>query len=85
MTTAGIPWKSILAFLTVFGGQLLARATVDGVAVFPENLGGWLSLIGGSFVAAAVIYLKGNVYTLDQAEAKVVDAKARLPKHAAPE
>ena len=73
----GIPWKSIIGFFTVFIGQLLARATVDGVAVLPEDLKGWVTLVGGSFVAAGVIWLKGNTYTVDQAQQKLDTAVKR--------
>ena len=73
-TKIGIPWKSILAFLGVFGGQLWARAAVNGVAVLPESLNGWLALIGGSFIAAVGVYLKNNIYTVPQAQAKLEDA-----------
>lgn len=64
----GIPWKSIIAFLTVFGGQLWARATVDGLPVIPVTSSAWIALVGGSFVAAIGVYLKANVYTVPQAE-----------------
>ena len=64
----GIPWKSIIAFAGVFIGQLVARSTVDGVAVLPSDFKGLLSLIGGSIVAAAVVYFKANVYTVPQAQ-----------------
>jgi hypothetical protein len=67
----GIPWKSIIGFATVFFGQLLARSTVNDIPVLPDNTAGIVSLIGGSFVASVVIYLKSNTYTLPQAEQKV--------------
>ena len=70
----GIPWKSIFAFFGVFLGQLWARAAVNGVPVIPENVNGWLALIGGSFVAAIGVYFKGNVYTVPQAEKKLQKA-----------
>lgn len=73
----GIPYKSILGFFTVFLGQVLARATVNDIPVLPENASGWLSLIGGSFVAAAVIYFKANVYTTPQVEQKAVAAEKK--------
>lgn len=70
----GIPWKSIIGFLTVFIGQLLARATVNGVPVLPENGSGWLALVGGSFGAAGLIWLKGNTYSVEQAQKKLDEA-----------
>ena len=86
MDKLGIPWKSILAFLGVFAGQLWARAAVNGVPVVPDTLAGWGALIGGSFIAAIGVYLKANIYTIDQAQAKVADAAARSTgRHALPE
>lgn len=73
----GIPWKAILGFLMVFGGQLYARATVGGVEVLPETMEGWLTLFVGSFVGAWAIYAKGNTYTVEQAEEKLEDAISR--------
>lgn len=73
----GIPWKSILGFVSVFIAQLIARATVEGVPVIPDNASGILSLLGGSFVAAAIIWLKSNTYTVGQAEEKLDTAVKR--------
>lgn len=67
----GVPWKSIIGFFTVFVGQLLARATVKDVAVIPQDFDSWLALFGGSAVAALAIWAKSNVYTVEQAQAKV--------------
>lgn len=74
MNNFGIPWKSILAFLGVFGGQLWARAVVNGIPVLPESVNGWLALLGGSFIAAIGVYLKGNLYTVAQAQEKLAQA-----------
>lgn len=71
----GVPWKSIYAFLGIFFGQLLARATVNGIPVFPETLQGWSSLIIGSLLGAGVVYFKGNIYTEPQAEKKLEQAQ----------
>lgn len=73
----GIPWKAILAFLGVFGGQLWARAAVNGVTVIPDTLNGWGALIGGSFIAAFGIYFKSNVYTVKQAQKNLDKANSR--------
>lgn len=73
----GIPYKSILGFLSVFVGQLLARSTVNDIPVLPENVSGWFSLLGGSFVAAAVIYFKSNVYTDTQINRKIAAAERK--------
>ena len=64
----GIPYKAIIGFFTVFVGQLLARVTVNDIPVFPDTTNGWISLIGGSAFAAFLIYFKGNVYTVPQAQ-----------------
>lgn len=80
MNKLGIPWKSILAFVGVFGGQLWARAVVNGVPVIPDTVSGWGALIGASFIASVGVYLKGNVYTVPQVEAKLVGAKALTRK-----
>ena len=77
MDKFGIPYKSILAFLGVFAGQLWARAVVNGVPVIPDTGSGWLALVGGSFIAAVGVYLKGNLYTVAQAQEKVEQAVAR--------
>ncbi|AEL97952.1 hypothetical protein CL65_gp044 [Mycobacterium phage Patience] len=66
----GVPWKSILAFFGVFLGQIWARATVNDIPVIPDTLSGWSALIGGSFIGAIGVYLKGNVYTTQQVEQK---------------
>jgi hypothetical protein len=73
----GIPWKAIIGFLTVFAGQLMARAFVEGVPVIPTNTSGIIGLIGGSFAAAVTIYIKQNVYTVDQAQANLDKAKEK--------
>ena len=64
----GIPWKTIITFAGVFIGQLVARSTVNGVTVLPSDFEGLLSLIGGSLLAAGVVYFKSNVYTVPQAQ-----------------
>ena len=64
----GLPWKSIIGFFGVFFGQVLMRTTVNDIPVFPETLAGWGSLLGASAGAAVVIYLKGNVFTVPQAQ-----------------
>lgn len=71
----GIPWKAIIGFFTVFFGQLLARVTVNDIPVLPENLNGWISLVGGSAFAAFVIYFKANVMTVPQAQKNLEIAK----------
>lgn len=73
----GIPWKSIIGFLTVFAGQLTARAFVEGIPVIPTNTSGIIALIGGSFVAAVGIYLKANLYTVDQAKKNLSQAQLK--------
>jgi hypothetical protein len=86
MDKLGIPWKSILTFLGVFAGQLWARAAVNGVPVLPDNINGWLALIGGSFIAAVGVYLKGNLYTVPQAQENLAKATAKATgRHALPE
>lgn len=84
MDKFGIPWKAILGFLTVFGGQLWARAVVNGVPVIPDTPAGWAALLGGSFIAAVGIYLKSNLYTVPQAEANLANAVSR-GRHARPD
>lgn len=64
----GVPYKAIIGFFTVFIGQILARVTVNDIPVFPDTTNGWISLIGGSAFAAFLIYFKGNVYTVPQAQ-----------------
>jgi hypothetical protein len=76
----GVPYKTIIAFLTVFLGQLWARATVDGIPVIPDTVGGWGALIGGSFIAAIGVYFKANVYTVPQAEQKLNTATEKAIK-----
>lgn len=73
----GIPWKSIVGFLSVLAAQLVTRATVDGVAVIPDTTSGWASLLGGAIGAAVLIYLKGNTYSVPQAEKNLAKAEER--------
>jgi hypothetical protein len=73
----GIPYKAIIGFFTVFIGQLLARITVNDIPVFPETVNGWISLAGGSLFAAFVIYFKGNVYTVPQAQKILAKAEKK--------
>lgn len=75
MSKIGVPWKSILTFLGVFGAQLWARAVVNGIPVIPDTVAGWGALVGGAFIAAVGVYLKRNVYTLPQAEANLAVAQ----------
>lgn len=71
----GANWKAIIGFGVTFGSQLLARAFVDGTAVLPTDLAGWGALIGGSLLAAGLIWVKGNNETVDQLQRKL-DKKA---------
>lgn len=73
----GIPWKAILAFLAVLGGQLWARVMVAGVPVLPTDVKGFVALLGAAFVAAVGIYFKSNVYTVKQAEKNLDKANRR--------
>jgi len=85
MKDFGIPWKSVIGFGTVFLGQLLARAVIDGTPVLPTDLPGWGALLGGSLIASIAIWAKSNTYTVPQAEQHLVEAEQHAGRHARPE
>jgi hypothetical protein len=72
----GSNWKSLIGFAVTFGSQILARTFVEGTPVFPTDLQGWLALFGGSLLAAGLIWVKSNDYTVGQLQKKLDDKAA---------
>lgn len=77
-------WKAIIGFATAVGSQLLARAFINGEAVFPTDARGWAALVGGSLLAGGLIWAKGNQYTIDQLQKKLDKAAAKAPTNESP-
>jgi hypothetical protein len=70
--------KAIVSFAVTFGAQILAR-TFDGGGspILPDDWKGWLSLIGGSLLAAALVWAKSNTESVATLQRKLDAAAAK--------
>ena len=70
-------WKAIIAFVGVLGTAVAATAADPTIAgVLPTGAGGWITAAGAA-LTTALVWLKANEPTVEQAEKLLEDARDR--------